>query len=132
VKALLFWSGGKDSALALHKVQNRNDIEVEKLVTSFSEETSRSSIHGVPEKLIEYQAENIGLGLEKISIPENCSMKKYQEITAENLNELSDQNFEAAVFGDIFLESVLEKREETMKKTDLETVLPICGEETNE
>lgn len=127
----MFWSGGKDSALALNRIQQRNDISVDKLITCFSGSSNRVSIHGVSPKLIERQAEAIGIPLEKIEIPENCSMEKYQELASDRLKENKGE-YEAVVFGDIFLEEAREKRKETMADVALEAVLPIWGEDTEE
>ncbi|TET88034.1 MAG: ATP-binding protein, partial [Dehalococcoidia bacterium] len=40
-KVLLSWSGGKDSALALHMLQKRDDFQVVGLLTTITEEYHR-------------------------------------------------------------------------------------------
>lgn len=55
-KAALLWSGGKDSALALHHAStNHPSIEVVKLVTCMSQAYDRVSMHGVRRQLISNQ-----------------------------------------------------------------------------
>src|SRR5579883_26313 len=66
---VMSWSGGKDSALALHELMRDPRYEVVALMTSVSEEFRRISHHGVREELLEAQAAAIGLPLVKISLP---------------------------------------------------------------
>ena len=52
MRALVCWSGGKDSALALWLARSRPDLEVAGLLTTFSEEFDRVSMHGVRRELL--------------------------------------------------------------------------------
>ena len=70
---VMSWSGGKDSALALHELRMSGEYEVVALMTSISEEYHRISHHGVREELLERQAEAIGIPLEKIYLPSGKS-----------------------------------------------------------
>jgi diphthamide synthase (EF-2-diphthine--ammonia ligase) len=55
-KAAVLWSGGKDSALALHPARRGHpDLEVVALVTCLSQAFDRVSMHGVRRSLIEDQ-----------------------------------------------------------------------------
>ena len=49
-KAILSWSGGKDSALALHEIQNTDNYEIHGLLTTVNEDFERISIHGVRQR----------------------------------------------------------------------------------
>jgi tRNA(Ile)-lysidine synthase TilS/MesJ len=51
-KVVMSWSGGKDSALALHELRADPRYEVVALMTSVSEEFRRVSHHGVREELL--------------------------------------------------------------------------------
>src|SRR6267378_3111381 len=69
-QAALLWSGGKDSALALHHVrQTYPHLRIVKLVTCISAAYDRVSMHGVRRTLIEDQAGALGLPIEFIVIP---------------------------------------------------------------
>ncbi len=48
---LLSWSGGKDSALALHALRSSADFEPVGLLTTLNEDHDRISIHGVRREL---------------------------------------------------------------------------------
>jgi diphthamide synthase (EF-2-diphthine--ammonia ligase) len=54
-KALFNWSG-KDSALALYKVLQDPEFEINCLLTSVNQEFQRVSMHGVRVELLENQA----------------------------------------------------------------------------
>ena len=69
-KAALLWSGGKDSALALHHIrQSHPDILVVRLVTCISQAYDRVSMHGVRRQLIEDQADSLDLPIDFVVIP---------------------------------------------------------------
>jgi hypothetical protein len=69
-KAALLWSGGKDSALALHHArQGHPDLRVEKLVTCVSQAYDRVSMHGVRRRLVEDQGDALGLPVEFVVVP---------------------------------------------------------------
>jgi diphthamide synthase (EF-2-diphthine--ammonia ligase) len=70
-KAIVSWSGGKDSALALYEV--RGEYEVVALLTTVTEGNDRISVHGVRNRLLERQAQALGCALEKVVIPRTCS-----------------------------------------------------------
>ena len=71
-KVLFSWSSGKDSALALYKLLQKDGLEISALLTTLTEEYDRVSIHGVNEILLDQQANALGLELEKLFIPKKC------------------------------------------------------------
>jgi uncharacterized protein (TIGR00290 family) len=69
-KAAVLWSGGKDSALALHRARHDHpDVEVVALVTCLSAAFDRVSMHGVRRALVEDQAAAVGLPVRFVVIP---------------------------------------------------------------
>ncbi len=70
-KTLLFWSGGKKSALALHQLKQNDQIEVIGLVTLFDSQKNTVPLHGIPDALITEQAKLLKLPLQRIYISEN-------------------------------------------------------------
>jgi diphthamide synthase (EF-2-diphthine--ammonia ligase) len=68
----LSWSGGKDSALALWALREELGIEPAALLTTFTEDFGRVSMHGVRIELARAQAAAAGLPLVEVGIPAAC------------------------------------------------------------
>lgn len=124
-KAVLHWSGGKDSMLCLEAVSNRLDVCC--LLTTFSERYRRVSMHGVREALLDSQAQALGLPLVKVFIPLASDMQTYEEALNAKLLELATQGIETSVFGDLFLADLKAYREAQLKNLGLQAVFPLWG-----
>jgi len=131
-KTYFNWSTGKDSALALHTILNQHQFSIDKLVTTVNESFERVSMHGVPEKLLEKQAESIGIPLRKIYIPRDVSMQQYNEIMLKYTRKLVAEGYEYSVFGDIFLDDLKEYREKQLSEVNLKAVFPLWKRDTKE
>ena len=69
---VMYWSGGKDCALALHLLHTAErftGVRVGCLLTTFTGVYDRVSGHGIRRELIERQAAAIGIDLHKTYIP---------------------------------------------------------------
>lgn len=124
-KAIINWSGGKDSALALWRTGQTGTYEIETLLTSFNEANRRVSMHGVREELLDAQARQLGIGQTKLFLPEDSSMDSYRQRMADTLQPLVDTGVTHAVFGDIFLEDLRQWRETQLAKQALTGVFPL-------
>jgi uncharacterized protein (TIGR00290 family) len=127
---LLSWSGGKDSALALHKLRSSPDFEPAGLLTTINEDYDRISVHGVRRELLERQAESIGLPLRKVLIPKDCPNEIYEDRLAAALWEAKTQGIHHVAFGDLFLEDIRAYREKQMAALGLAPVFPVWGLDT--
>ena len=67
-KAVVAWSGGKDSALALYEVLNSGSYQVLDLFTTVTKDNDRISIHDVQRILLELQARALCIPLEELFI----------------------------------------------------------------
>ena len=78
-KVILSWSGGKDSAFALHELQKAENYEISALLTTITEDYDRISMHGVRRALLERQADSLGFPLEGIHFKEHfwCPGRKW-------------------------------------------------------
>ncbi len=74
----LSWSGGKDSALALWALREELGIEPAALLTTFTAEHDRVSMHGVRRELVRAQAAAAGLPLVEVEIPAGCGNELYE------------------------------------------------------
>jgi diphthamide synthase (EF-2-diphthine--ammonia ligase) len=76
-KVIVAWSGGKDSALALHEILESGRYKVQELLTTVTRDYDRISIHGVRSVLLEQQARVLGFPLEKTFISKGDSEEEY-------------------------------------------------------
>src|SRR5665811_2113070 len=84
---LFCWSGGKDSAMALHVLRSAHGYRVTALLTTVTEQYDRISMHGVRRELLERQAKSLGLPLHAVLIPPQCSNATYEARMQEALIE---------------------------------------------
>lgn len=99
--AISSWSGGKDSCLACYKAMQQG-YDVKYLLSFISRESRRGCFHGIEEKLLELQAERIGIPLVLKEV--SPDMQKYEEEFKAAVNELKTKDIASMVFGDIYLD----------------------------
>ncbi len=129
-RVVLLWSGGKDSALALHEMRRAGEYEVAALLTTVTEEYDRVSMHGVRRSLLERQAASVGLPLTQVPIPRNCSNDEYATRMARACEELKGMGLRTAASGDIFLEDVRRYREGQLAEAGMRGVFPLWGRDS--
>jgi uncharacterized protein (TIGR00290 family) len=127
---VLSWSGGKDSALALHALFMDPSVEVRGLLTTVTDGYDRVSMHGVRTELVEAQASALDLLLHTIRIPRAASNEIYERATIEKLATLRNDGIESVAFGDLFLEDVRAYRERLCARVPIAPVFPIWGKPT--
>ena len=126
-RILLSWSGGKDSAWALHLLRQSGQFEVAALLTTLNEKFNRVAIHGFREELLDRQAGAAGLPLWKIPLPFPCSNAIYEERMAAACERAVREGLHGIAFGDLFLEDIRAYRIEKMTGTGLEPLFPVWG-----
>src|SRR5580658_9972985 len=131
-RVVFCWSGGKDSALALHRILRDERYEVVSLLTTCNEHFQRVSMHGVRLELLDAQAQAIGLPLEKIFVSQRSSNEEYQQKMSACLLAHKTRGVTACAFGDIFLEDLKRWREENLAKVGLRGVFPIWKVDSRE
>lgn len=124
-KAIFNWSSGKDSALALYKILQNTDYEIECLLTSVNKEYQRISMHGIRVDLLHEQAKNIGMPLKILEVPEMPTMEIYEKVMTETLLGIKQNGITHSIFGDIFLEDLRVYRENQLEKIGLKGVFPL-------
>jgi uncharacterized protein (TIGR00290 family) len=129
---LFCWSGGKDSAMALHALQLAQSHRITTLLTTVTEEYDRISMHGVRRVLLERQAESLGLPLHAVLIPPHCINATYEARMKEALSEHLARGVRRAAFGDIFLEDLRVYRERNLAQAGIEALFPIWKRDTRE
>jgi uncharacterized protein (TIGR00290 family) len=129
---LFCWSGGKDSAMALHALRQRKDLQVTALLTTVTEGYERISMHGVRRELLELQAASLGLPLHEIRIPPQCVNPIYEARMEEALRAHYDKGVRTVAFGDIFLEDLRAYREKNLACVGMTALFPIWKRDTHE
>ena len=128
---IMSWSGGKDSAYALHKVMQDERYRVKYLLANIFKPNKRVSMHGVPEELIEQQAKSIGIPLIRLYIEEKTH-DEYEEKMRALLLSLKDEGIHKVVFGDIFLEDLKKYREDKLAEAGMKAIFPLWKKDTTE
>jgi len=129
-KVVLLWSGGKDSAFALHELRRAGEYAVAALLTTVTEEYDRVSMHGVRRLLLEHQAASVGLPLKQVPIPKHCSKEEYVSRMARACEELKGMGLHTTASGEIFLEDVRKYREEQLAQAGMRGVFPLWGRDS--
>ena len=130
----LSWSGGKDSALALHALRSGDQFDVTVLLTSVTAEYDRISIHGVRRALLERQVAALGLPWIEIRLEPTSSNEAYEAAFRSALQVLSERypSVRRIAFGDLFLRDVREYRDRLLDSTKFSGIYPLWNEPTSD
>lgn len=131
-KAIFNWSGGKDSALALYKIQIEKKIEVSSLLTTLNKKNKRVSGHGIRESLLDLQSKNMSIPINKIFLPDDVSNEAYEKMMKEYWEKKKNEGINYCISGDIFLEDVKEYREKQLSMMDIQSVFPLWKMNSND
>jgi uncharacterized protein (TIGR00290 family) len=129
---LFCWSGGKDSAMALHALQQQQQYRVAALLTTVTETYNRISMHGVRHELLARQAASLGLPLHEVRIPPQCVNPIYESRMEQALRVYLKQGIRQVAFGDIFLEDLRTYRESNLARVGMSALFPIWKRDTRE
>ena len=132
-QAVLFcWSGGKDSAMALHALRQQSNVRITGLLTTVTETYDRISMHGVRRSLLVRQAESLGLPLHEVKIPPQCVNPVYEAQMRDALLQEKRNGVGHVAFGDIFLQDLREYRERNLAQVEMTAIFPIWKRDTRE
>jgi uncharacterized protein (TIGR00290 family) len=126
-RILLSWSGGKDSAWALHLLRQQPQYQVVALVTTVNRHFSRVAIHGYREELLEQQAAATGIPLWKVDLPFPCTNADFEARMAVIWTRAVAEGIHGVAFGDLFLEDIRAYRIAQLDATGLEPIFPVWG-----
>ncbi len=129
-KAIMSWSGGKDSAMALYEIRRAGGCEIQGLLTTITRDYDRVCMHGVRTALLEQQAAALGLPLDKVYLDANGSQEAYERKMQTYLAGCRERGIQAMIFGDLFLEDVRQYRERNLAQAGVKPVLPLWGQDT--
>jgi uncharacterized protein (TIGR00290 family) len=126
-KALIAWSGGKDSAWALHEARRGGGFDIVGSLTTVTDAFARVSMHGVREQLLLAQLDAAGLDPTIVRIPYPCSNETYERAMAAAIEAAKARGVTHMIFGDLFLEDVRAYRERQLAGTGVTPVFPLWG-----
>jgi uncharacterized protein (TIGR00290 family) len=129
---LFCWSGGKDSAMALHALLQDPQVRVVALLTTVTEGYDRISMHGVRRELLQRQAQSIGLRLQEVFIPPECVNSIYEARMEAALRMHFENGVRKVAFGDIFLEDLRAYREKNLARIGMTALFPIWKRDSRE
>jgi uncharacterized protein (TIGR00290 family) len=128
--ALVSWSGGKDSCLALYEIQKAQSYRIAALLTTVTRDYGRISMHGVRQVLLEKQATSLRLPLHQILISKDATNEEYEAKMVEAFSVYREQGIDSIVFGDLFLEDIRAYREQFLARHRMRGLFPVWGRDT--
>jgi uncharacterized protein (TIGR00290 family) len=126
----LSWSGGKDSALALHELRVGSGPPPRVLITTVTADYKRISMHGVRRDLLSRQARAAGLPLVEVEIPAGCSNDVYEQQLGRALAEAPLAEVQTIAFGDLFLADIRAYREQRLRQVGKQAIFPLWKRDT--
>src|ERR1700731_2557367 len=129
---LFCWSGGKDRAMALHRLLQQKQGRVPALLPTVPGGYDRIAMHGVRRELLQRQAESLSLPRHKVFIPPQCVNPIYEARMEEALRLFYIQGVRKVAFGDIFLEDLRAYRETNLAHMGMPALFPIWKRDTRE
>jgi uncharacterized protein (TIGR00290 family) len=126
----LSWSGGKDSALALHALRTERSLPPAALITTVTDAYERISMHGVRRELLTMQAAAAGLPLVEVRIPPSCTNAVYERQLADALSSPPLSSIHLVAFGDLFLQDVRAHREAQLETVGRAGLFPLWHRDT--
>lgn len=127
-RVLVSWSSGKDAGWMLHQLQQKEDIEIVGLLTTFNESADRVAMHAVRRELVQQQAAAVGIPLVPLMLPWPCSNEEYESRMRASIDRAVQMGVTHVAFGDLFLEDIRDYRIKQLSGTGIEPIFPIwCG-----
>lgn len=124
-RTLMSWSSGKDSAWALHVLQQDPSYEIVGLFCTVNQQFQRVAMHAVRLELLQQQAQCVGLPLHILNIPYPCSNADYENIMSVFIAQCKQDHIECMAFGDLFLQDIRTYRERNLAGTGITPLFPL-------
>jgi uncharacterized protein (TIGR00290 family) len=125
MRILLSWSSGKDSAWALHLLNQVQPGGVQALLTTINEAYDRVAMHGVRVEILRAQAAAAGLPLWQVPLPDQCPIDLYEARMRDACARALAEGFTHVAFGDLFLEDIRRYRVDQLAGTGLTPLFPV-------
>jgi len=107
-------------------------VEPVALLTTFTEDFDRVSMHGVRRSLLQAQAAAVSVPLVEVDIPNACVNEVYEARMAAALSSPPLDWVRTMAFADLFLEDIRAYREQKLALGGWEATFPLWGRDTRE
>lgn len=114
------WSGGKDSCFAYYQALS-GGYDISHLVNFISKEYQRVSFHGTEARLIQLQAESIGIPL----LQKETTWDGYEQEFKDAVKSLIPEGVTGMIFGDLYLQEQRDWVERVCRELGIEAVEPL-------
>lgn len=131
-KVIFFWSGGKDSALALYRIRSNPEFEVVCLITILNKKTNTVNFHGIKDSLLIQQAELLKLPLQRVYLKDGATNEEYKQTLTPFLQMYKKRGIKTAAFGDINLQDIREFKDDFFTSLEMDTLYPLWNEKTKD
>lgn len=129
---MVWWTSGKDSAWALHLLQQDAAWDVLGLIAPVSEKNGRALLHGARGEMLEQQAAALGLPLQVVPVDWTTSQRQREAAYQRALSAARAEGLEFVVFGDLASEQRRERQSLGVGRTGMEAVFPLWGRDSRE
>ena len=130
-KAILSWSGGKDSAMALYEIRRAGDMR-DRRTPDDHHPGLRPGVHA---RRQDHPAGATGgrpgTPLDKIYLARNESQEGYDAKMRTYLARCRERGIETVIFGDLFLQDVRQYRERNLAQASMQAVFPLWQQDTH-
>ncbi|SUQ07888.1 ATPase [Vibrio owensii] len=127
-RVVISWSSGKDSTLALERLNENPHYQVVGLYTTYVDE--EVPFQATPLEVVQMQADLLDLPLITIELLEVFPSNDIYQSTIVNGLQSSGLNIEAVAFGDMFCNGIADYRRSYIEPAGWECVFPLLGEES--
>lgn len=129
-KAIMSWSSGKDSAMALHVALRDPEFDIVALASNFSAGDSRVQTHKAQREIVRAQADALNLPLIEIDLPVDTSNDAYRQIVGAVATSYREKGVHDWIFGDLFLQDIRDWRVAHLEPLGITSHFPIWGTDT--
>lgn len=124
-KAYFSWSSGKDSALALYEAIESGKYKVETLFSSVEKNNDNIAMNETGADLLKKQAEAIGIPLTLLHFDSSWPEESYSAAMQVSIDKLKARGITTALFGDIYLENIKNKRVASCAAAGIDAEFPL-------
>lgn len=124
-RAYFNWSSGKDSALALYHSLKSKNLKVEVLFSAVASGKDKIAMHETRMELLQKQAAETGIPLIVFPFNEDWSTEEYRSAMEGYIEKFKSQGITTALFGDIYLEGLRNKRIANCAKSGIKAEFPL-------